>query len=300
MRKLNVFLLLVLATIFTLTSCQKEAIESSPTTERSTEKLNFDEPLQTLEDFKALEGTAQSRNGEDADLTDNLQDGGDISSQDGESTGIESTDVNDGQFISVPSIPNLRCGYRYYDSNRGRANNFRRWYVYGRTYEFSGGERVYSFNTSNAATILLRPTSNSSDLDLFVINANTGRVVNQSTNAPGRRERVDLRPGNYILVVDSQYRSREGSYHLSFYCSTPPTSCNNISSYQYSWNDYDFQDNSGQSISYWKITRKFDGATKYIYTSNRRITVLFSYATEYEVKVAYRNGRYCTKTVHVR
>ena len=301
MKNLNIVFLLVVATFFTLTSCQKESIETAETpTERATEKLNFDEPLKTLEDFKALEGTAQARNGEDDDLTGELMDGGDISSNNGETTTVESQDVNDGQLLVVPTIPNLRCGYRYYDSNQYHRNNFRSWYVYGRYYQFSGGERVYAFNTNDAASILLRPTSSRSDLDLFVIDANTGRIVTQSTNQPGRRERVDLRPGNYILVVDSQYASREGSYYLSFYCATPPVSCNNISAFKYSWNDYDFQDHSGQRISYWKITRKFDGARKYIYTSSSRITVLFSYATEYEVKAVYTNGRSCAKTVHVQ
>lgn len=264
MRKLNVFLLLVVMTIFALTSCQKDQIEDVNTTTETTETTR-DAPISLADKVTGDITTFTSAITEKLieDQPEVIFDNTVATSRNGE---------DEIKILGpVQSKTKIDCGTHLFSSNDHYHNSFTNAFYARKGYSanLNGGDNVFYMDATNDMLVtfsLATFPSNRQNLAMFLFEGNyddnnhvayVRQVVAASSSSSRYREElsnVSLKRGRrYILVVDSA-PNRGADYELSVTCLGNPTNnCDdfdayyqgNISPQSSNWEKWDFNSKDG-------------------------------------------------------
>ncbi len=250
MRKLNLFLVLVVVTIFSLTSCQKDALEEN-NIESAIIQENIDGPPSLME---KSEGEVEDFSNELLEKLLKIEKEEVIKIED-QATSRNGEDEIIIQGISIGTKVELTCGARLVSSNNSNHNNFTDYFYGSRGYgtNLNGGDNIYYFDATQdmRVTFSLRTQGyNRENLAMFMFEGDYDdrnhvarvrqHVAHSSSTSRYSEELRDVsvrRGRRYILVVDSA-PNRGCDYNISVTCSNggggnpQPTTCDNFESYR--------------------------------------------------------------------
>lgn len=265
MRKLNVFALLVLVTVFMFTSCQRDTMEEvTTTTEVASDETNAPTSLAEKVEGEITIFTEEMASKMIADKPEVIFDEEAAQSRNGEDEVVIA--------IAGQTKIQIKCGDNINSSNDHTNSSFNDGLYASRGYRsnLNGGDNVYYFDAPNDMLVTFAVSTYSNkrenlamflfegDYDDWNHRATIRNVVASSSSSSIYREslnNVALRGGRrYILVVDSApYRGAD--YRLTVTCSTPNGGCEDFESYRLGnispqnpskWEKWDYNSKDGE------------------------------------------------------
>ncbi len=235
MRNSKIVFALVIATIFMLTSCQKDAIEDLDTTMTSTTPSNAPHTEESV--FKG-EVIAYPKALPAKDLDISLE----VSPLEGVAQSRNST-----IYLTLGDDPvkiDIDCGQTIRSSTKGNDNLFRNstYNQLGVNANLNGGDQIYNFFVAQTDIVTIDLTDTRENLAMFLYKGDydlqRGRVslryIRDYTTSTSRwgdhLGPIQLTAGNYILVVDSA-PNRESDYTLTIDCLNTTDPCDDMEDY---------------------------------------------------------------------
>ncbi len=175
----------------------------------------------------------------------------------------------------------------------------------GKHCNYTGKEKIYSFDVVNTGTYTIKLTGLTADLDMFLLNScNRNACVGTSGQAANTNETITktLTPGTYYIVIDG-YKGVSSAYNLNLSCpsTSPPLDCNTLVTSSYAGDgsnlkfNFKFNSNFACVFKGWKI-----GNT--LYSSSPNVNFVFQAAGTYNVCAEYVDlatgeTKSCCKTI---
>lgn len=246
MRNLKVVFALVFATIFMLTSCQKDQIEDVQATEKSSITADGDylsgEELPAIESY-SKEEIGRIRQNQITSFTKEAKLGD-----------MKFTDTNSTASSRSRTITNIDCGDTKSGTTRGETNTVNM---------YDGADKVYLLDLDRSGKVEFKLSQLRSDLDLFVaemVEDNYGRqligdylATSDNSNREDEFISIDLDKGKYFIIVETYEFGSD--FQLSVECEqtgTPnPTTPNDCEDYQALRASYD--EGISEQSNHWNL-----------------------------------------------